>query len=107
MRWNEHSSSNHCCGCHIKDNCKHHDCGCNKKDDTKHHKCDCYEKRNKCDKCSWKKHRNDNEWRRRCRNRLERVQVISKVNNCDSKHNLYNGTGHEQGDCNHKKRKKR
>lgn len=106
MRWNEENSSkNHCCGCHIKDNRKHDDCGCNKKDDTKHHKSDCYEKRNKCDKCSWKKHRNDNEWRRRCRNRLERVQVISKVNNCDSKHK--NGSGHEQEDCNHKKRKKR
>ena len=94
MSWMESSSNNHSCGCHKKNDHKHHKCDCHKKDDHKHHKCDCHkkddhnhhrcnchEKRDKCDKCSWNKHRYDNEWRRRCRNRQERVQVFSRFSN--------------------------
>ena len=107
MSWMESSSSNHSCGCHKKDDHKNHDCGCHKKDNHKHHKCDCHEKRAKYDKCSWYKHRNDNEWRRRCRNRLERVQVVSGATNSGSDNSSVNGSSNGIGDCSHKKRKKR
>jgi hypothetical protein len=98
MGWMESSSSNHSCDCRKKDDHKHHDWGCRKKDDHKHHDCDCY---------NWHKYQDDNDWRRRCRNRLERVQIVSTSTNNGPVNGSVNGLGNGiDNDC-HKKRKKK
>ncbi|MET3728169.1 hypothetical protein ABID52_001750 [Fictibacillus halophilus] len=91
MGWIGNNSGHHSCGCNKHEDHRQHECGCHKK--VKHHHCGCHVERNMCDRCNWYKYRNDNEWRKLCRNRVESVRRVSESQNCALRNRLDNGTG--------------